>query len=72
MYTYCTIQWLDDKSEIDVIIKSSEEVDEHDDQIFYYGLSPDFLRWAMSVNQTLEDEWRVIAIHSVSNELVKW
>ena len=46
MYTSCNIQWVDDGSiSENVIIKSSHDVIEsEDDQIFFYGLSPEFLK----------------------------
>lgn len=67
MYTYCTIQWIDDLTTYDVIIKSDHTIDERDDEIFFYGLSPDFIRWAMETGEVCEGEWKVVAISEVSD-----
>lgn len=69
MYTHCRIQWLDDQSEVDVIIKSTDELDSCDDLIFFYGLSPEYLHQAMQDHTAVENEWRVIDITEVSDSL---
>lgn len=69
-YTRCTIQWIDDDSiSEDVVIKSNlEVVESEDDDIFFYGLSPEFLTWAMEQNIVVEEQWRVIAISSIGKK----
>lgn len=54
MYTSCNIQWIDDESVSEnVIIKSTLDVIEsEDDQIFFYGLSPEFLKWAAETKRS--------------------
>ena len=69
MYTYCTIQWIDDQSEMDIIIKASDELDDKDEYVFFYGVSPNILKWAMENGAILENEWKVISIIGVSNDI---
>lgn len=71
MYTQCSIQWVDDESiEENVIVKSTHDVIEsEDDQIFFYGLSPEFLKWAAETGEIIEGEWRVVSVNNVSKEL---
>lgn len=71
MYTQCSIQWVDDESiEENVIIKSSNDVIEsEDDQIFFYGLSPEFLKWAAETKEVIEGEWRVLSVNNIAKEL---
>ena len=69
MYTGCTIRWVDDSSEMDVIIKANERVDENDDLIFFYGLSPDELRVACEYQDVMEGEWVVVSVNEVFNAL---
>lgn len=71
MYTSCNIQWIDDGSITEnVIIKSTLDVIEsEDDQIFFYGLSPEFLKWAAETKETIEGEWRVLSVNNIAKEL---
>ena len=71
MYTQCSIQWVDDESiEENVIIKSTLDVIEsEDDQIFFYGLSPEFLKWAAETKEVIEGEWRVLSVNNIAKEL---
>lgn len=62
MYTYCTVRFVDDGSELDVIIKSYDSVDDNDDDIFYYGLSRLDLLDAYERGEAIEGEWEVISI----------
>ena len=52
-YTYCRIQYIDDGSEMDVFIKDNDELDQRDDEIFFYGMSEDKLRYCCEHNQIL-------------------
>jgi hypothetical protein len=71
MYTSCNIQWVDDGSiSENVIIKSSHDVIEsEDDQIFFYGLSPEFLKWAKETGEIIENEWRVVSVNDIAKKL---
>lgn len=71
MYTSCNIQWIDDESVSEnVIIKSTLDVIEsEDDQIFFYGLSPEFLKWAAETKEVIEGEWRVLSVNNIAKEL---
>ena len=71
MYTQCSIQWVDDETiEENVIVKSTHDVIEsEDDHVFFYGLSPEFLKWAAETGEIIEGEWRVVSVNNVSKEL---
>ena len=62
MYTYCTIQFVDDGTTLDVIIKSFDDEDEYDELIFFYGLSANKLRTACENKQVIEGEWIVLSV----------
>lgn len=62
MYTECTIQWVDDGSMMDVIIKANDSFDKNDDRIFFYGLSRQELLKLCKSGETCEGEWKVIAV----------
>lgn len=69
MYTYCRIQWFDDKSELDVIIKSDYEIDDQDERIFFYGISPEKIQYAYKCGLLLQGEWKVVDIYRISDHL---
>lgn len=69
MYTFCTIRWIDDYTEEDVIIKATTELDFNDDLIFFYGYTPDELSAALADRSVLEGEWTVQEIYMVSDTL---
>lgn len=70
MYTKCLIQWQDDLSEEEVIIKSNYEVlSREDDDIFFYGLSPLELTRACENGSLIEGEWKVLEILGTSPTL---
>jgi len=70
MYTKCLIQWQDDLSEEEVIIKSNHEVlNREDDDIFFYGLSPLELTLARENGALIKGEWKVLEILGVSPTL---
>lgn len=67
-YTKCTIQWLDDKEYVDVVIKSNDEfLEEEDDTIFYYGLSYDSLVDICRSKQNVDNEFIIEKIMEVWN-----
>ena len=61
-YTECTIQFIDDGTELDVIIKESCDAGDNDDMIFFYGLSRDELLDACESGVVCEGEWKVISV----------
>ena len=70
MYTYCTIQWVDD-DEVweDQVIKAKDDFDpndahslKYDPLIFFYGLSRDELLCACQHDTVIEGEWRVLEV----------
>ena len=63
MYSKCRIQYVDDGSELDVIIKEGEDFDVNDEDIFFYGLSADQLRQGMKDHTVFEGEWVVVAFY---------
>ena len=69
MYTFCTIRWIDDYTEEDVIIKATTDPDFNDDLIFFYGYTPDELSDAVANRSVLEGEWTVQEIYMVSDTL---
>lgn len=70
MYTYCTIKFIDDDSEEDVIIKSDEEIDpKTDDEIFFYGLPFETVCRFCREGTVVEGEWVVTAVDGCTNAL---
>lgn len=70
MYTYCVIEWADDQTIEEVIIKANDEVlDEEDDSIFFYGMSREKLEQAMENHTCCENEWFVVDINETTDEL---
>ncbi len=62
MYTDCTIRWIDDGSEMDVVIKALDILDERDDLIFFYGLDRTALLDACASGSAIEGEWKVVSV----------
>lgn len=70
MYTHCVIEWADDNSICEVIIKANDEIiEEEDDDIFFYGMSRDELEKAMENNTLCENEWYVREIYDTTDIL---
>lgn len=70
MYTDCLIQFIDDGTEMFVIIKANDEVqDDIDDLVFFYGLSRDRLIQACQDGDVLENEWKVLSVGITYDEL---
>lgn len=69
MYTECTIQWVDDGSKMDVIIKADNSFEEKDDAIFFYGFDRTDLLAACENNETIEGEWKVISVGETYDKL---
>ena len=70
MYTHCVIEWADDNTICEVIIKANDEIiDDEDDAIFFYGMSREQLEYAMENNICCEGEWYVREIFETTDEL---
>lgn len=69
MYTYCTIQFIDDNTTQDVIIKANEDFDIADEEIFFYGMTREELLTACENGDICEGEWRVIAVAETLDEI---
>lgn len=69
MYTYCTIQFIDDNTTQDVIIKANEDFDIADEEIFFYGLTRKELLTACELGNIFEGEWRVIEVAETLDEI---
>lgn len=62
-YTRCIIEWQDNKSQQEVIIKENEKiVKEEDDKVFFYGLSYNKIEEFMYNDTICENEWKIIKI----------
>ena len=70
MYIRCLIEWADDKSQEEVIIKEDDElIEELDDYIFFYGMSRVDLEYAKNNHELCEGEWYVIEIYGTTNNI---
>ena len=70
MYTACLIRWEDSpKEEFEVIIKANDEIDERDDDIFFYGLSRQQLLDLCDTGELVNDEWRVIKVYETRDSI---
>ncbi len=72
MYTHCTIQFIDDGTTWDVIIKANDEEEENqydDEQIFFYGMSRDELLKAWETGEVCEGEWVVLEVGDTDDSL---
>lgn len=70
MYTYCTIRFVDDGSEIEVIIKAYDSDDVNDDDIFYYGLSREELLAAYAAGEVIDGEWEIVSVGETLDALM--
>lgn len=64
MYTECRIQFIDDGSELDVLIKANEEIGSDDEDIFFYGLSKREIVAMCENGAILEGEWKIIEVYN--------
>lgn len=72
MYTHCVIQFIDDQTTWDVIIKATDAVEENeydDEQIFFYGMSRDELLKAWETGEVCEGEWVVLEVWDTYDSL---
>lgn len=70
-FVKCIIEWNDDKSREEVIIKTTDDftTEDEDEKIFFYGLSLEQLESAIKNKTLIENEWRVIEIVESLEEL---
>ena len=62
--------WLDDCTQYDVIIKATEDLDENDDAIFYYGIPEAEVRRLYENAEPYENEFLIIAIEGTYDSLI--
>ncbi len=69
-YTRCEIEFIDDNTRQEVIIKSNDEyIEDVDDDVFFFGLDYTEIKDLYESNDVIEDEWKIIKIGDVSNEI---
>lgn len=68
MYTRCEIQWIDDLSVQNVVIKATDDFDVADEKIFFYGLTREDLIAACHSGEVLEKEWKVLSVGETFDE----
>lgn len=71
MYIKCKIEYIDDNSQLEVIIKANQgyDSDEEDEQIFFYGYSLEDIEELAKSHAVVESEWRILEILEVMEEL---
>jgi len=71
MYIKCRIEFVDDNSQSEVIIKANDEYldEKEDDCIFFYGLTENQIREIIDRKEVCEGEWKILEIIEVSDEL---
>lgn len=72
MYIKCKIEYVDDGSQLEVIIKANNKVlESEDDYIFFYGLTENQIKGIIDKNEICEGEWKILEIMEVSDDLWK-
>jgi len=71
MYIKCRIEFVDDNSQSEVIIKANDKYldEKEDDCIFFYGLTENQIREIIDRKEVCEGEWKILEIIEVSDEL---
>lgn len=71
MYIRCLIEYADDKTQMEVIIKTTNDYkdDYEDDKIFFYGLSENKIREDIKNETLVENEWKILDILEVGDEI---
>ena len=71
MYIRCLIEYADDKTQMEVIIKTTNDYkdDYEDDKIFFYGLSENEIREDIKNGTLVENEWKILDILEVGDEI---
>jgi hypothetical protein len=66
------IKWLDDASELDVLIAESDGIDDlpegyEDEDIFFFGMSENAIKQALASGEPCENEWVIIEFFGTDN-----
>lgn len=71
MYILCKIEFVDDNSQMATYIKTSNQYkdEDEDEKIFFYGLSLDEVVDIVINKKVVEDEWRILEILDIVNEI---
>lgn len=73
MYTECRIQWIDDLSEMDVLISEydydEETLNKDDDDVFFYGMSREQIMTCLRDHTVCEGEWIIIDVYGETPNL---
>ena len=71
MYIRCLIEYADDNTQMEVIIKTTNDYkdDYEDDKIFFYGLSENEIREDIKNGTLVENEWKILEILEVGDEI---
>ncbi len=67
MYSYCRVRFVDDGSELDVVIKATEDFDDKDEEIFFYGITPEEITEAIEDGTIIEREWQILELYEVTD-----
>lgn len=72
MYIKCKIEYADDKTQMEVVIKTTNDYknDYEDEQIFFYGLSEKAIREFIKDETLVENEWKILEILEIGDDLV--
>lgn len=69
-YTKCEIEFVDDDTRQEVVIKSNDEyIEDVDDDVFFFGLHYNTIVEFCKNGDIIENEWKIIKIGDVSNEI---
>lgn len=69
-YVKCLIEWKDDETQDVVIIKTTEDfIEEEDDSIFFYGLSLNEIKKIIENNEYIGNEWKILKVLEESEEI---
>lgn len=71
MYILCKIEFVNDNSQIETYIKTSNQYknEEEDEKIFFYGLSLGEVIDIVINKKVVEDEWKILEILDITNEI---
>lgn len=69
MYITCRIKWVNDNTEFEGVIKTLNEIDENDEDIFFYGLSKEEIEGHVKNKDVVENEWQILEIISVDDSI---
>ena len=71
MYILCKIECVNDNSQIETYIKTSNQYknEEEDEGIFFYGLSLEEVIDIVVNKKVVEDEWKILEILDIGNEI---